>query len=49
MFFGGIIGISLVNSIFVDSMTEDNNDEVLEKLKQIEEKLDQLNQDSTKS
>ena len=30
-------------------MTEDNNDEVLEKLKQIEEKLDQLNQDSTKS
>ena len=49
MFFGGIIGISLVNSIFVDSMTEDNNDEVLEKLKQIEDKLDQLNQDSAKS
>lgn len=48
MFFGGIIGISLVNSIFVDSMTEDNNDEVLEKLKQIEDKLDQLNQDSAK-
>ncbi len=42
MFFGGIIGISLVNSIFVDSMTEDNNDEVLEKLKQIEEKLDKM-------
>ena len=42
MFFGGIIGISLINSIFVDSMTEDNNDEVLEKLKQIEDKLDKL-------
>ena len=34
--------MSLVNSIFVDAMAEDNNDEVLEKLKQIEEQLDKL-------
>lgn len=39
MFMGGIIGISLINSIFVDAMAEDNNNEVLEKLNQIEEQL----------
>ena len=39
MFLGGIIGVSLINSIFVDSMAADNNDEVLERLKRIEEKL----------
>lgn len=39
MFMGGIIGMSLINSIFVDTMVEDNNDEVLEKLNQIEERL----------
>ncbi|MCR5779444.1 MAG: ion transporter [Bacteroidaceae bacterium] len=39
MFLGGIIGMSLINSIFVDSMAEDNNEEVLERLKQIEEML----------
>jgi voltage-gated sodium channel len=44
MFLGGIIGMSLVNSIFVDAMAEDNNDEVLEKLKQIEEKINNLAQ-----
>lgn len=42
MFLGGIIGMSLINSIFVDAMAEDNNDEVLEKLKQIEEQLDKM-------
>ena len=42
MFFGGIIGISLINSIFVDSMAEDNNDEVLERLKRIEDQLSQM-------
>ena len=39
MFMGGIIGMSLINSIFVDSMAEDNNDEVLERLRRIEEQL----------
>ena len=42
MFLGGIIGMSLVNSIFVDAMAEDNNDEVMVKLKQIEEQLNKL-------
>lgn len=43
LFMGGIIGMSLVNSIFVDAMAADNNDEVLEKLSQLEKKLDDLN------
>ena len=42
LFLGGIIGMSLVNSIFVDAMAADNNDEVLEKLSQMERKLDKL-------
>lgn len=42
LFGGGIIGMSLVNSIFVDAMAADNNDEVLEKLNQIEQKLDKI-------
>ena len=41
-FMGGIIGMSLVNSIFVDAMAADNNDEVLEKLNQLEKKLDKM-------
>ena len=39
MFLGGIIGMSLINSIFVDSMAEDNNEEVLQRLQRIEEML----------
>lgn len=42
LFAGGIIGMSLVNSIFVDAMAADNNDEVMEKLKQLEEKIDRI-------
>lgn len=41
-FLGGILGLSLVNSIFVDAMAGDNNDEVLDKLNELEKKLDQL-------
>lgn len=44
LFGGGIIGMSLVNSIFVDAMVADNNDEVLEKLNQLEKKLDKITQ-----
>lgn len=44
MFMGGIIGMSLVNSIFVDAMAEDNNDEVLRKLECIEKQLNELTQ-----
>lgn len=42
LFAGGIIGMSLVNSIFVDAMAADNNDEVLEKLSQLEKKIDKM-------
>lgn len=42
LFAGGIIGMSLVNSIFVDAMAQDNNDEVLNKLKEIEKKIDAM-------
>ena len=42
LFLGGIIGMSLVNSIFVDAMAADNNDEVLDKLNQLEKKLDKI-------
>lgn len=42
LFVGGIMGLSLVNSIFVDAMVSDNNDELLEKLDRIEKELQQL-------
>ena len=34
--------MSFVNSIFVDAMAEDNNNEVIEKLNQMERKLDAM-------
>lgn len=49
VFLGGIIGMSLINSIFVDAMAEDNNDEVMEKLRKLEEKLDKLTKQEHKS
>lgn len=39
---GGILGLSLVNSIFVDAMVSDNNDELIEKVNQLENKIDLL-------
>ena len=39
LFIGGILGMSLINSIFVDAAVSDNNDEVLEKLDRIEKML----------
>lgn len=42
VFCGGIIGMSLINSIFVDTMVGDNNDEVLKKLEDIERQLKEL-------
>ena len=41
-FVGCILGLSLVNSIFVDAMASDNNDDVLKKLDEIEKKLDEM-------
>ncbi|MBQ9417676.1 MAG: ion transporter [Bacteroidales bacterium] len=36
---GGIIGMSLINSIFVDAMVADNNDDVKQKLDDIETRI----------
>ncbi|HBZ34794.1 MAG TPA: hypothetical protein DEO38_06825 [Bacteroidales bacterium] len=42
LIFGGIIGMSFINSIFVDAMVEDNNDDIKEHLRKIEEKIDAI-------
>ena len=39
---GGIFGLSLVNSIFVDAMVSDNNDELEKKIDNIEKKITEL-------
>lgn len=39
---GGIFGFSIVNAIFVDEMIMDNNNELEEKVDQLNEKLDRL-------
>ena len=39
---GGIIGLSLVNSIFVDSMVSDNNDEIDNKIDKLDSKLNEI-------
>lgn len=49
LFFGGIIGMSLVNSIFVDAMAADNNDDVMRKLEDIERQLKDLSSRSDSS
>lgn len=43
-FVGGILGLSLVNSIFVDALAGDNNDEVLHRIDILEKKIDGLSQ-----
>lgn len=39
---GGILGLSLVNSIFIDAMVSDNTDELEEKVDNLEMKIDLL-------
>jgi|TARA_B110000090_G_scaffold201263_1_gene243128 voltage-gated sodium channel len=39
---GGIFGLSLVNSIFVDAMVSDNNDELENKIDLLDQKIDKL-------
>ncbi len=46
---GGIIGMSLINSIFVDAMVEDNNDDIKIQLHNIEEKLNRLLEEKEKN
>ena len=42
---GGIIGLSLVNSIFVDAMVSDNNDNLESEVKDLHRKLDLLTEE----
>ncbi len=39
---GGILGMSFINSVFVDAMAADNNDDVKAQLKEMERKIDRL-------
>ncbi len=42
LFSGGILGLSLINSIFVDAMVSDNNDELNRKVDELSKKIDTL-------
>jgi len=42
LFGGGIFGLSLINSIFVDNMLADNTEELEKQIARVEEKLDEL-------
>lgn len=45
LFVGGIIGVSLINSFFVDAMAEDNNEDVLIKLEEMEKLIKSLKEE----
>ena len=45
LFVGGIIGVSLINSFFVDAMAEDNNEDVLIKLEEMEKMIKSLQEE----
>ena len=42
LIFGGIIGMSFINSVFVDAMVADNNNDVMKKLNEMQKTLDEL-------
>ena len=42
LFLGGIIGMSFINSIIIDAMAIDNNDELVAHVKELELKIDKL-------
>ncbi|MEK6828806.1 MAG: ion transporter [Nanoarchaeota archaeon] len=44
MFFGGIIGLSIVNSIFVDAMVSDNHDDLRKEVKGLKDEILELKQ-----
>ena len=48
LIFGGIIGLSLVNSIFVDAMVKDNNDNLEAEVQLLNEKIDLLTEEIKK-
>lgn len=39
---GGLFGLSIVNAIFVEEMVRDNNDDIILKIEEMDEKLDKL-------
>ncbi len=39
---GGVLGLSLVNSIFVDAMVSDNNDDLEKKIEDLDSKVNQI-------
>lgn len=41
----GLIGMSIINSIFVDAMVSDNNDEVIKELKELRNEIKKLKND----
>lgn len=45
LIFGGIIGLSLVNSIFVEAMVSDNNDDLETEVKRLNDKIDILTEE----
>lgn len=42
LFCGGIIGMSLINSIFVDAMAADNNDDIKQELTDVKQQLEEI-------
>lgn len=44
LFAGGILGMSLINSIFVDAIVADNNDDVKSQLEDVRKQLDDIKQ-----
>ncbi len=44
LFMGGIYGLSIVNSIFVDAMVSDNNEELEHKVDNLDKEMQHLNQ-----
>lgn len=46
---GGIFGLSLVNSIFVDAMVSDNNDELEQKIDNLDKKITELIQNNNRN
>lgn len=48
LFGGGMLGMSFVNSIIVDAMAEDNNDEVLRELRELRKEIEEMKKESTK-
>lgn len=45
LFMGGIIGVSIINSFFVDAMAEGNNEDVLVKLEKMEKMIKELKEE----